>query len=73
MDKRTQEYFDKILTKAPGSLNTEEVAFLRARRSYLKKSQLEEYDSILNPKVEVPEENQTPKGTVKKYGKTNSK
>ena len=69
MDKRSQEYFDKLTAKSPESLTDEEVAFLRARRSYLKKSQLEEYDSILNPQVE----NQTPKGTVKKYGKTNTK
>ena len=52
MDKRTQEYFDKLIAKSPESLTTEEIAFLRARRSYLKKAQLEEYDEILNPKVE---------------------
>lgn len=74
MDKRSQEYLDKILTKVPETLNSEERAFLRARRTYLKKAQLEEYDSILNPKVVSPEETKpAEKQTVKKHDKTNSK
>ena len=66
MDKRSQEYFDKILAKGPESLTTEEVAFLRARRMYLKKAQLEEYQSVLETKPPITE-------PVKKYGKTNTK
>lgn len=50
MDQRSQELFDKILTKDPEALNSDEIAFLRARRSYLKKTQLDEYNSILEPK-----------------------
>lgn len=53
MDERSKEYLNKILAKGPQALNSGEVAFLRARRSYLKKSQLEEYDEILFPKKEV--------------------
>jgi hypothetical protein len=53
MDLRSQEHFDKILKKTPKELNEQEIAFLRARSSYLKKSQLEEYDSVLNPKPEI--------------------
>ena len=66
MDKRSQEYLDKILAKGPETLNSEEIAFLRARRMYLKKAQLEEYQSVLETK---PAKEQT----VKKYGKTNTK
>ena len=67
MDPRSQEYFNQIIAKDPETLNEEEIAFLRARQSYLKKIQLEEYNSILNPKVK----NQTPEKseTVKEDGK----
>ena len=51
MDQRSQEYFDKILKKEPETLTEDEIGFLRARQSYLKKAQIEEYDNILNPKV----------------------
>lgn len=60
MDKRTQEYFDKLIAKSPESLTTDEIAFLRARISYFKKAQLEEYDGILNPKAEVKVEEVAP-------------
>ena len=66
MDKRTQEYFDKLTAKSPESLTDEEKSFLRARNSYLKKAQLEEYQSVLETKPSITE-------PVKKYGKTNSK
>lgn len=51
MDERSQERLNEILKKDPSLLTEEEIAFLRARSSYLKKIQLEEYQSILNPKV----------------------
>ena len=59
MDPRSKEILQEILEKPVAELNEEDKAFLRARRSYLKKSQLEEYDSIINlpqkeEKVEVP-------------------
>ena len=66
MDQKSQEYFDKILKKDPETLNKDEIAFLRARRSYLKKSQLEEYASVLETK---PAEKQT----VKQNARTNKK
>ena len=53
MNPEAQEVLNKILAKTPEELNEQERAFLKARSSYLKKAQLEEYDSILNPKVEV--------------------
>jgi hypothetical protein len=64
MNPSAKEYLDKILEKGPESLNEPEKAFLRARRSYLKPSQVEEYKEVLNPvkevKVEVkPEEAKT--------------
>ena len=65
MDQRSQEYLDAILKKEPETINESEKAFLRARRSYLKKAQLEEYDSVLNPKTKPVE-----KQTVKKHGTT---
>ena len=79
MDARTQEVFDKILKKASFELTPEEIGFLRARRSYLKPIQLEEYKEILNPKpkVEVEPEvvNQTSEKTetVKANDKSNTK
>ena len=66
MDKRSQEYLDKILAKSPESLNATEIAFLRARRSYLKKAQREEYQSVLETKPPKTE-------PVNKNDKTNSK
>ena len=51
MDPQSKEYLDKILAKDPDTLNEYEIKFLRARRDYLKKSQLDEYDSVINPKV----------------------
>jgi len=53
MNPDFQEVLNKILAKTPEELNEQEKAFLRARSSYLKKAQLEEYDSILNPKPEI--------------------
>lgn len=61
MNPKAIEYLNKILAKEPGSLTEVEIAFLRARRSYLKKAQLEEYDSILNPKETKPAKEQTVK------------
>jgi len=58
MDSKSREYLDKILAKTIAELTREEKAFLRARRSYLRKSQLEEYADILNQTSE--------KETVKK-------
>ena len=61
MDPRSQEYFDKILAKSIEELNEDEKGFLRARQSYLKKSQLAEYDDILNPapSLYISKKNQT--------------
>lgn len=50
MNPEAQEELNKILAKEPETLNEEEIKFLRARSSYLKKAQLEEYDSVLNTK-----------------------
>ena len=51
MDEKSQEYLNTILAKQPETLNQVEIAFLRARQSYLKKSQLEEYNDIFNPET----------------------
>ena len=61
MDPRSQEQFDKILAKSIEELNEDEKGFLRARQSYLKKSQLAEYADILNPTppLYVSKKNQT--------------
>ena len=64
MDERSQELLNKILAKTPEELSAEDIGFLRARQSYLKPAQLEEYDSILNPKTKPAE-----KQTVKQNGK----
>lgn len=69
MNPEAQTVLDEILKKDPEELTEDEVRFLRARRSYLKKSQLEEYDSILNQKTK-PQESETVK-THDKPQKTN--
>ncbi|MEK7180327.1 MAG: hypothetical protein AAB706_02530 [Patescibacteria group bacterium] len=65
MNFEAQEYLNKILTKNPSELTEDEKGFLKARSSYLKDSQLKEYESVLNP------ENQTSVETepVKSHGK----
>ena len=60
MNPEAQARLNEILAKTPEELNEQEIGFLRARRSYLKKAQLEEYDNILNPKTK-PAEKQTVK------------
>ena len=62
MDDRSRKHLDSILIKQPEELTQEEQAFLRARRTYLTRTQLEDYITILN---------QTPKnGTENKNGQT---
>lgn len=64
MNPEAQKYLDEILSKTPEEITEDQAKFLRARRSYLKKPQLEEFDSILNPKTKPSK-----KKTVKKNGK----
>jgi|SRR3989304_1352544 len=47
MNPDAKTYLDQILAKNPDSLTEPERIFLRARRGYLKSSQLEEYKSVL--------------------------
>lgn len=56
MDAKSQERLNNILTRDPHELNEDERAFLRARRGYLKKSQLEEYKEVINsdPEPKTP-------------------
>lgn len=68
MDERSKERLTKLVEKTPGELTKDDIGFLRARRSYLTKAQVAEFDDILNPRIE----NQTSqKETVKQNGKTN--
>ena len=60
MNTEAQAVLNEILKKEPETLNENDIKFLKARRSYLKKAQLEEYDSILNPKTK-PAQKQTVK------------
>ena len=55
MNQEAQERLNKILQKSPETLNIEEIGFLRARRSYLNKMQLEDFASILETKPPVKE------------------
>jgi len=64
MDERSQTRLDKILKLDPSEVSTEDAIFLRARRSYLKTSELEEYESILKTKPPKKE-------PVKQNGKEN--
>ena len=51
MDPKSREYLDKLLTRRPEDLNDYEKGFIKARRSYLTKAQLDEYESIINPEA----------------------
>ncbi len=66
MNPQAQVVLDQILKIEPDNLTEDQKAFLRARSSYLKKSQLEEYDHVLNPKVKSQT---SEKETVKKDDK----
>lgn len=59
MNPEAQAYLDAILKKNPEELNHLELTFLRARRDYLKKSQLEEYKDVLFPNKEVHDGNKS--------------
>mgnify|MGYP001594940224 CR=1 FL=1 len=50
MNPEAQEVLNKILAKSPAELNRAERDFLRARRSYLKPVQVEEYKEVLEEK-----------------------
>lgn len=50
MNPEAQEQLDKILAKDADELTRDERDFLRARQSYLKKTQVEEYKSVLGAK-----------------------
>ena len=58
MNTEAQKYLDEILKIEPENLTEDQKAFLRARSSYLKKIQLEEYASVLETK---PSETKTVK------------
>ena len=64
MDLKSQEILESILKKEPRELNEEEIAFLKARRSYVKESQLAEYESVLHLKNQTSD-----KETVKENAK----
>ena len=55
MNPEAKEYFNKILEKRPEALTDPEKGFLRARRSYLNKSQVDEYKDVLEAKTVVVE------------------
>lgn len=50
MDNRTQEIFDQITSKDLSELNSNDIKFIKARRTYLSNEQKEKFSSIL----EVP-------------------
>ena len=47
MDERSKIILDKILAKTPAELMDHEIAFLKARRNYLKPHQKEEFKEFL--------------------------
>lgn len=66
MNKEAEALLAEILAKNPEALSENEIDFLRARRSYLKKIHLEEFKDVL--------ENQTSKEeTVKSHDKETAK
>lgn len=50
MNEEAVKELNRILAKPIRELTDDEKAFLRARRTYLKESQLKEYEDVLEPK-----------------------
>lgn len=61
MNPEAQAVLDEILKINPKDLNVDQRAFLRARRTYLKDSQLEEYQEVLEAEEVVEESAETGK------------
>ena len=66
MDDRSKERLDELLLKEPKTLTDIQIAFLKARRSYLSESQEEKLSSIFNQ----TSKRETVKKNVKKSRKT---
>jgi len=66
MDDRSKERLDELLLKEPKTLTDIQIAFLKARRSYLSKSQEEKLSSIFNQ----TSKRETVKKNAKKSRKT---
>ncbi len=47
MDELSAKRLGELVSKEPAALNEDEVAFLRARRSYLNEEQLAVFDEVL--------------------------
>lgn len=54
MDPKSKEIFDELVVKEPHELNEEQVAFLRARRSYLNADQKVKFASLLKDADNAP-------------------
>jgi hypothetical protein len=66
MDDRSKERLDELLLKEPKTLTDIQIAFLKARRSYLSESQEEKLSSIFNQ----TSKRETVKKNAKKSRKT---
>lgn len=55
MNPEAQAELNRILQKGPDNLNPEEAVFLKARKTYLNKMQLEDYAGVLETKPPVKE------------------
>lgn len=53
MNPEARKKLDEILQKDQAILTKDEIGFIRARRSYLKRAELVEYQDILEDKKEV--------------------
>src|SRR3990167_5722979 len=54
LDELTQVRLDGIVKKEIPALTTTDIAFLKARRSYLNESQLDYYSEVLDSKPQKP-------------------
>ena len=53
LNTEAQAVLDKIVVKSIPELSAENIAFLRARRSYLSNKQLDKYKSVLKDKTKI--------------------
>jgi len=66
MDQVAKEKFEEIIRKEPGALTEPEIAFLRARQSYLSEADRLHYAEFLAPAASEPEPEQEAKPSKKK-------
>ena len=54
MNPEASEKLERIISKSPTEINKDDIAFLKARKSYLTREQIEELNYIFEEKIVEP-------------------